>query len=87
MKQIKSKVHSLLYLSSIFQQKSNQMRYKNQERKTQSLSGDKLFDCHDDLINYGLSCEVSKAEANFFASSLASSSLCLTLSATLPMLI
>jgi hypothetical protein len=56
-------------------------------RKAQSLSSDELFDCHDDLINYFLRYDVAEAEANFFASSLVFSSLCFTLSATLPMLI
>jgi hypothetical protein len=63
------------------------MRYKSQEKSTNCLSSDELFDCHGDLINYCLSYGVAEVEASFFASSLASSSLCLALSATLPMLI
>ncbi len=59
----------------------------NHERKAKSLSSDELFDSDDDLINYFLRYGVAEAEANFFASSWASSSLCLALSATLPMLI
>ncbi len=67
-----NKIQSLFsfrsFYSSLFQQKSNQMRYKSQEKSRECLSSDELFDCHDDLINYSLPYDVAEVEASFFAS-------------------